>query len=79
MDESQPLLELRGLDDRGPLFRGDGVGGSASRVTSASLEANRVSPSCHGKGVLHAGHVSLLSFAGAPHDGHRSAGLTQGF
>jgi hypothetical protein len=38
-----------------------------------------VSPSCHGSGASHERHVWLVSSAGAPQDGHRRAGGTQGF
>ena len=58
--------------------RKGGLAGSASRVASGSSLARRVSPSCHGSGVLHEGHVGLVSSAADPQDGQRSAGVTVG-
>jgi hypothetical protein len=69
-----------------------GLPGSASRVRSGSestfppsrdrspraFGARRVSPSCHGSGESHEGHVGLVSSAGDPQDGHLTAGVTKG-
>ena len=58
-----------------------GAGGAApaSRVTSGSADASRVSPEFQGRGTSQEGQVSRASSTGAPHDGHLRAGLTEGF
>jgi hypothetical protein len=55
---------------------GSGVSGADSRVTSSSGAARRVSPSCHGNGVLQAAQLSPAASAAAPHAGHRNGGVT---
>lgn len=50
--------------------------GTASRVTSPSTSANRVTSACQGSGVSHEGHVVIVSSTGRPQDGQRG---TSGF
>jgi hypothetical protein len=77
--ESQLLVvSERGVRAVCPLF-GRTMGRVGALASDRRVTSGSGSPSRHGKGAEHDGHVSVPTAAGEPHDGQRSAGPTPEF